>query len=170
MAFNLLFLPPPQTKKTDLPPTEAQKKRMIATIGKMTALANDDKHNAPLLPLRLPKRAAKSIAPIEFIFAGFICFRFSQANHAQLSQLIDGMMRRVRGEHSDLMLNTRVERTIRTYIREMETLHPFLLSLESSKSAGAHRKRARVADEEEWVPPAEPLNTRRPMRSVWQED
>jgi hypothetical protein len=85
---------------------------------------------------------------MEFIFAGYLCFKFSQTNHQQVSKLIDGMMRRVRGEHTDVMINTKCEVTIRNYVREMEKLNPFYLADSTT------RKRPRVNDdeEEEWAP------------------
>jgi hypothetical protein len=117
----------------------------------LTALSNDDTFNTPLLPLVLPKRAPKAIAPIEFLFAGYICFRFPAANLQQLSRLIDGMMRRARGEHADLMINTRVESTIRNYVREMEKLNPFYMA-DSSNPGARKRAREMEADDEEYAP------------------
>ena len=135
-----------------------QRKQAISALAKLTALANDDDHNTPLLPILLPGRAAKSIAPIEFLFAAYLCFRFPLADHALLSQMIQGMMMRVRGEHSDLMINNKNERTIRTYIREMEAIN-------STSMAPASRKRPRGDGEdndEEWMPaPADRISAAR---------
>lgn len=132
-------------------PAETQKKQIIAALAKLTALSNDDANNAPLLPLILPRRAPKAIAPIEFLFAGYICFRFSLATNKQLSELIQGLLQRARSEHIDVMINSKVESTLRNYIREMESLHPFWMSAETS--AGS-RKRPRESDQDadEWVP------------------
>lgn len=124
---------------------------MIAALARLTALSNDDANNKPLLPLILPKRAPKPIAPIEFLFAGYICFRFALANNKQLSSLIEGLMRRARGEHTDLMINPKVEATLRSYVHEMESLHSFWMSGESS--AGSRKRQRELQDDgEEWVP------------------
>lgn len=58
------------------------------------------------------------------------------------------MMRRVRGEHSDVMINTRVEATIRNYIREMEKLNPFYLGDSSTRK----RARGNEDDDDEYAP------------------
>jgi hypothetical protein len=131
-------------------------------LAKLTTLANDDVNNVPLLPIRLPRRAAKSIAPIEFLFAAYSCFIFPHGSNGQLSKIISGMMQRARGEHSDLMMNTTVEKTLRNYVREMEILHPawmkggkpqFIALPESILK----RPREADADEEEWHPRSEEI-------------
>ncbi|UZJ56423.1 hypothetical protein CBS101457_005743 [Exobasidium rhododendri] len=140
------------------PPTAQQRSTIITTLAKFTNLANDDANNLPLLPLRLPRRAAKPMAPIEFLFAAYICFVFPRANNEQLSKIIQGMMQRGRGEHSDLMLNTRVEKTLRTYIREMEAKYPAWLkegtNTDAPSTDATTSKRAREVDSEddEWQP------------------
>jgi hypothetical protein len=138
---------------------------MIAAIARLTALANDDKNNTPLLPQRRVKMGAKPIAPIEFLFAGYMCFRFPGANNEQLSRLIDGMMKRARSEHSDLMINTTVERTIRGYIREVEILHPFAMSavgLNTLVTQGSRKRiREQQQDDEEWLPSQDQISNLR---------
>lgn len=106
----------------------------------------------------MPRRAAKPIAPVEFLFTAYICFRFPQATHSQLSKLIQGLMQRARGEHSDLMLNSRVEKTLRTYIQEMEMQYPQWMAGGNSSSSTTttttttsttENGRKRVRDDEE---------------------
>lgn len=60
-------------------------------------------------------------------------------------------MRRVRGEHADLMINPRVEGTIRHYVKEMERLNPFYMA-DSSNSGARKRAREMEADDEEYAP------------------
>ena len=139
-------------------PLESQKKSIIAALTKLTVLANDEENNAPLLPLILPRRAPKSIAPMEFVFAAYVCFRFPQANHAQLSQLIKGMQMRVRGEHSDVMVNAKNEKTLRNYVKEMEQLHPFWMASQGANGVNGRKRRREDGEEEddaEWVPEGE---------------
>lgn len=119
----------------------------------MTVLCNDYDNNAPVLPVR-NNGHKKPMAPIEFLFATYMCFRFPQTTNQQMSELIKGMMVRVRGEHSDVFINTKVEKTLRNYINEMEHLHPFWLSAaRNGDTAGRKRRRdGENDDDEEWTP------------------
>lgn len=94
-------------------------------------------------------RAPKALAPIEFLFAGYVCFRFPQASNRQISEILHGMEARVRGEHADVSMNTRVERTVRNYIKDMEAQYPSLLSADRTSNSKAKKRRRELAIENE---------------------
>jgi uncharacterized protein (DUF849 family) len=88
------------------------------------------------------------MAPMEFIFAAFLCYRFPGASNEQLAKLFAGMKERVREEHKDIMINSNNERTIRAYIREQERAHPSWLNDPNPTMNGIRRQR----DDDEWEP------------------
>jgi hypothetical protein len=86
----------------------------------------------------------RPLAPIEFLFTVFLCMRFPKATDSQLSDMFGELKQQVAAEHKDRMINTKVEATIRSYIRSLERRYPTLMS--------SSWKRARDEDEEDYEP------------------
>ncbi|CEH18164.1 Domain of unknown function DUF262 [Ceraceosorus bombacis] len=97
-------------------PDMAFKAQVEDVFAKFVALCNHETYALPLLPVKARGRAAKPLAPVEFVFSAVMVWKFPDASLADLSYLVERMKQDVRKDFKDVMMNTRVTAFLRLWI------------------------------------------------------
>lgn len=127
-----------------MPPDMSHREEVIRVMSKFVRLANDEEHNAPVLPVARKGFPKKFLAPIEFLYVALLIWRFPQATLAQLSELVAAMTTYIRSRVKDVMMNNGVHKILRQWLNEQH-----VPGSETHGPASTRKRRVPMDDDDE---------------------